>query len=241
MLLTFILKNFFLAVLSDPDKRLEYDLNGNYEIDKYTLRVSISWLVIFWGITWFNSMTHFTLLSLFNLDASLLIVLIDLSRNIYRDSKEWYSPVMVLVSTTQQNGKHGLDAQLVSFSSQVHYHGVPKLKFLTMLFVALIFTMYTGESSLLMPNCRINIFSTTKSLPKRDLLSHLNSRHQLHGAETIHFTSLANMCLLKTCPYTFVCVLWFDTDGLVCLYLWVLHVIHPVRSFLVPVEHSWAN
>lgn len=31
----------FLVVLSDPDKRLEYDLNGNYEIDKYTLRVSI--------------------------------------------------------------------------------------------------------------------------------------------------------------------------------------------------------
>ncbi|KAG6382599.1 hypothetical protein SASPL_157718 [Salvia splendens] len=26
------------SVLSDPDKRLEYDLNGNYEIDKYTLR-----------------------------------------------------------------------------------------------------------------------------------------------------------------------------------------------------------
>ncbi|KAL8043677.1 hypothetical protein ABFX02_08G000500 [Erythranthe guttata] len=25
------------TVLSDPDKRLEYDLNGNYEIDKYTL------------------------------------------------------------------------------------------------------------------------------------------------------------------------------------------------------------
>ncbi|KAL0304573.1 UNVERIFIED_CONTAM: DnAJ-like protein [Sesamum radiatum] len=28
------------TVLSDPDKRLEYDLNGNYEIDKYTLRVT---------------------------------------------------------------------------------------------------------------------------------------------------------------------------------------------------------
>ncbi|KAL1564300.1 dnAJ-like protein [Salvia divinorum] len=25
------------SVLSDPDKRLEYDLNGNYEIDNYTL------------------------------------------------------------------------------------------------------------------------------------------------------------------------------------------------------------
>ncbi|KAL9157368.1 hypothetical protein ABFS82_08G000600 [Erythranthe guttata] len=29
------------TVLSDPDKRLEYDLNGNYEIDKYTLGVRI--------------------------------------------------------------------------------------------------------------------------------------------------------------------------------------------------------
>ncbi|XP_042029383.1 dnAJ-like protein slr0093 isoform X1 [Salvia splendens] len=26
------------SVLSDPDERLEYDLNGNYEIDKYSLR-----------------------------------------------------------------------------------------------------------------------------------------------------------------------------------------------------------
>ncbi|KAK6926195.1 DnaJ domain [Dillenia turbinata] len=26
-------------VLSDPDKRLDYDITGNYEIDKYTLRV----------------------------------------------------------------------------------------------------------------------------------------------------------------------------------------------------------
>ncbi|KAG6382386.1 hypothetical protein SASPL_157316 [Salvia splendens] len=30
------------SVLSDPDKRLEYDLNGNYEIDKYTLREYLS-------------------------------------------------------------------------------------------------------------------------------------------------------------------------------------------------------
>ncbi|KAL0313753.1 UNVERIFIED_CONTAM: Chaperone protein DnaJ [Sesamum calycinum] len=29
-------------LLSDPDKRLEYDLNGNYEIDKYTLREYLS-------------------------------------------------------------------------------------------------------------------------------------------------------------------------------------------------------
>ena len=29
------------AVLIDPDKRLEYDLTGIYEIDKYTLRVRI--------------------------------------------------------------------------------------------------------------------------------------------------------------------------------------------------------
>ncbi|CAA2963336.1 uncharacterized protein LOC111388338 isoform X2 [Olea europaea var. sylvestris] len=29
-------------VLSDPDKRLDYDLNGNYEIDKYTLREYLS-------------------------------------------------------------------------------------------------------------------------------------------------------------------------------------------------------
>ncbi|RZC74114.1 hypothetical protein C5167_049598 [Papaver somniferum] len=27
-----------LAVLSDPAKRLDYDLTGNYEIDKYSLR-----------------------------------------------------------------------------------------------------------------------------------------------------------------------------------------------------------
>lgn len=27
------------AVLSDPAKRLDYDLTGTYEIDKYTLRV----------------------------------------------------------------------------------------------------------------------------------------------------------------------------------------------------------
>ena len=26
-------------MLSDPAKRLDYDLTGNYEIDKYTLRV----------------------------------------------------------------------------------------------------------------------------------------------------------------------------------------------------------
>ncbi|KAL0299834.1 UNVERIFIED_CONTAM: DnaJsubfamily B member 14 [Sesamum radiatum] len=30
------------TLLSDPDKRLEYDLNGNYEIDKYTLREYLS-------------------------------------------------------------------------------------------------------------------------------------------------------------------------------------------------------
>lgn len=32
------LLNYF-AVLSDPDKRLDYDFTGIYEIDKYTLRV----------------------------------------------------------------------------------------------------------------------------------------------------------------------------------------------------------
>ncbi|KAG6392842.1 hypothetical protein SASPL_147070 [Salvia splendens] len=30
------------SVLSDPDERLEYDLNGNYEIDKYSLREYLS-------------------------------------------------------------------------------------------------------------------------------------------------------------------------------------------------------
>ncbi|KAK6160898.1 hypothetical protein DH2020_004279 [Rehmannia glutinosa] len=30
------------TVLSDPDKRLDYDLSGNYEIDKYTLREYLS-------------------------------------------------------------------------------------------------------------------------------------------------------------------------------------------------------
>ncbi|GMP93217.1 hypothetical protein CsSME_00043149 [Camellia sinensis var. sinensis] len=30
------------TVLSDPAKRLDYDITGNYEIDKYTLRVRIS-------------------------------------------------------------------------------------------------------------------------------------------------------------------------------------------------------
>ena len=30
------------AVLSDPAKRLDYDITGNYEIDKYTLQVRIS-------------------------------------------------------------------------------------------------------------------------------------------------------------------------------------------------------
>ncbi|KAJ8465024.1 hypothetical protein OPV22_027576 [Ensete ventricosum] len=29
-------------VLSDPDKRLEYDLSGSYEIDRYTLREYLS-------------------------------------------------------------------------------------------------------------------------------------------------------------------------------------------------------
>lgn len=33
----FLLNSF--AVLSDPDKRLDYDFTGIYEIDKYTLRV----------------------------------------------------------------------------------------------------------------------------------------------------------------------------------------------------------
>lgn len=32
------------AVLSDPDKRLEYDFTGIYEIDKYTLRVRTCFL-----------------------------------------------------------------------------------------------------------------------------------------------------------------------------------------------------
>lgn len=30
------------AVLSDPDKRIDYDLSGSYEINRYTLRVIIS-------------------------------------------------------------------------------------------------------------------------------------------------------------------------------------------------------
>lgn len=30
---------YYFAVLSDSAKRLDYDLTGNYEIDKYTLRV----------------------------------------------------------------------------------------------------------------------------------------------------------------------------------------------------------
>ena len=29
----------FFSVLSDPEKRLEYDINGIYEIDKYSLQV----------------------------------------------------------------------------------------------------------------------------------------------------------------------------------------------------------
>lgn len=35
----FYLIIYYFAVLSDSAKRLDYDLTGNYEIDKYTLRV----------------------------------------------------------------------------------------------------------------------------------------------------------------------------------------------------------
>lgn len=34
------------AVLSDPAKRLEYDISGSYEINRYTLRVRINYILV---------------------------------------------------------------------------------------------------------------------------------------------------------------------------------------------------
>ncbi|CAN6486672.1 unnamed protein product [Victoria cruziana] len=46
-------------VLSDPAKRSEYDLSGNYDIDKYTLRVRILFLMSGWvTILFHNSPLH---------------------------------------------------------------------------------------------------------------------------------------------------------------------------------------
>lgn len=45
----------FWSVLSDPATRLEYDLSGNYEIDKYTLRVrNKNQYPSFWDKTFFG-------------------------------------------------------------------------------------------------------------------------------------------------------------------------------------------
>jgi hypothetical protein len=46
-LLTYIFGSILSPVLSDPGKRLEYDLSGCYEINQYTLRVRIKILLFF--------------------------------------------------------------------------------------------------------------------------------------------------------------------------------------------------
>lgn len=96
MTLFFTCLMYSFSVLSDPVKRLDYDMLGNYEIDKYSLGVSIIVMLLrnigsAHGLyfVWFS----------FNLWSHLLawhLCCFHKCRNILLDSKEWYLRVMAL-------------------------------------------------------------------------------------------------------------------------------------------------
>ena len=80
------------AVLSDPAKRLDYDLTGICEIDKYTLPV--------WTFANLISVTYLS--RVMNIYGWYVLVLHN--RNILADLEEWYLHAMAWVLVMHQHG-----------------------------------------------------------------------------------------------------------------------------------------
>lgn len=87
---------FVFAVLSDPAKRIEYDLTGSYEIDKYSVQVWNFMTLIAVACEVVSSIVKW------NLDKPDKLP----RRNILGDLKEWYLHAMGLVLIIKhQDGK----------------------------------------------------------------------------------------------------------------------------------------
>lgn len=100
------LTNFYglwlFAVLSDPDKRLEYDISGSYEIDRYSLRVCFQPatyeldFITAYCLIMLSCQNNLYILSLFFLDPGISF---QIQRNDTYLQWSWYQPSIMVITT----------------------------------------------------------------------------------------------------------------------------------------------